>query len=123
MLIETSNNFAEVRSNAYAAACRNLEQLLAYRVFWCSSDLMALGIKDALEENGLIAGKDFYLIGYDDIEGLPSFTGTPFLSTVSGLWEEQGVIAAQMVLEALNGRNPGDRVITLKYISRKSFPF
>ena len=123
MLIETSNNFAEVRFNAYAAACRDLEQLLAYKVFWCVSDLMALGIKDALEETGLIAGKDFYLIGYDDIEGLPTFTGTPFLSTVSGLWEEQGVIAAQMVLEALNGRNPGDRVITLKYISRKSFPF
>ena len=123
MLIETSNNFAEVRSNAYSAACRNLDQLLSYKVFWCSSDLMALGIKDALEETGLIAGKDFYLIGYDDIEGLPTFTGTPFLSTVSGLWEEQGVIAAQMVLDALNGKNPGDRVITLKYISRKSFPF
>ena len=121
--LPTSVNFAEVRSHACSAARRSLETLLKYKVFWCSSDLMALGIMDALEETGKVAGKDFYLIGYDNIEGLPNCSGKAFLSTVNGSWENEGVVAARMILEALEGRHPGERVVELEYISRKSFPF
>lgn len=120
----TSANFAEVRSDAFKAAGREIEKLLKYKVFWCSSDLMALGVKDALEQQGMVLGKDFYLIGYDNIEGLPSFGGTPVLSTVNGSWEEEGVIAARMILDALAGEKcVGEHAVQLQYISRKSFPF
>ncbi|MBR7103534.1 MAG: LacI family DNA-binding transcriptional regulator [Lentisphaeria bacterium] len=119
----TSCNLAEVRRHAYLAACEKRKSLEAYKVFWCSSDLMALGIKDAFEEKGKIAGKDFYLIGYDNIEGLPSAVGTPFLSTVDGAWEMQGVVAARTVLETLERQTPVERKIRLKYIRRESFPF
>ena len=122
--IPTGLNFAEVRNHAYLSARQNMEKLQNYKIFWCSSDLMALGVKDALEEQGRGMGKDFYLIGYDNIEALPSFSGTPFLSTITGAWEEEGRTAARMILDALAGKTcAGEYAIKLQYISRESFPF
>ena len=122
--IPTGLNFAEVRKHAYLSAEQNMKKLQNYKIFWCSSDLMALGVKDALEEQGREMGKDFYLIGYDDIESLPSFSGKPFLSTVNGAWEEEGRTAARMILDALAGKRcAGECAIKLQYISRESFPF
>ena len=121
--LATGLNFAEVRNHAYLAAEKNMDQLQAYKIFWCSSDLMALGVKDALEKQGKCMGKDFYLIGYDDIEALPSFSETPVLSTVGGAWEEEGRTAVRMILAALAGKSSGEHTIKLPYISRKSFPF
>ena len=121
--LPTSCNFSEVRAHAAAAAASLIEKLLQYKIFWCSSDLMALGIKDVFERRGLIAGKDYYLIGHDNIEALSSYSGTPFLSTVDGAWEKEGICAAQMVLEALNGKKMQSLNFPLDYISRESFPF
>ena len=64
------------------------------------------------------------IIGYDDIEALPSFSGKPFLSTVNGAWEEEGRTAVRMILDALAGKRcAGECAIKLQYISRESFPF
>ena len=123
LLIDSGKNFAEVRHSAYLDARRKIAELKQYRIFWCSSDLTALGIMDALEENNWKLGKDFFLIGFDNIEANGSFSDTPFLSTVDSCWEKIGKLSAQLLLAAIEGKVTSQTVdFQLPYIRRRSFP-
>ena len=86
--------------------------------------MLALGIRDALEETtGLVAGKDFYLIGFDNIESMGNFYETPFLSTVDNCMEKMGQLAARMLFDTLQGVQTVDCMdFSSVYIQRKSFP-
>lgn len=120
---ESGREFAETRSLARKLALARMEQLKKYRIFWCSSDLLALGVKDAFEEScGMKAGKDFFLIGYDNIESKGRFCEKAILSTVDNCMEEMGEKAARMVLSALNGERTVECVdFESLYIERESF--
>lgn len=118
-----SKNFLEIRNDARDAAAKLIPRLRKYELLWCSSDLAALGVKDALQEEGLQAGKDFFLIGFDNMEETTRFESAPFLSTVDSCWEELGDRAAAMILGALDGRTPPSPAeFPLRYIPRTSFP-
>lgn len=121
--IQSGKNFAEIRYLAANDARKKISLLTKYRIFWCSSDLVALGIKDALEETGLESGKDFFLIGFDNMEEVSSFSTAPELSTVDSCWEKIGRLSAKMLLEAINGKISSRTVeFQLPYLRRKSFP-
>ena len=124
LLLDSGKEFPETRYLARLEALKHLEYLQKFRIFWCASDLLALGIRDALEENtGKIAGKDFYLIGFDNMEALGDFREPPFLSTVDNCLEKMGQQAARMLLDTLKGINTSDCMDFLSvYIQRKSFP-
>lgn len=116
--------FMETRYRARQGALKNLDRLKQFKIFWCSSDLLALGLKDALEENtSLAAGKDFYLIGFDNIENCGNFCTPPFLSTVDCRMEETGRLAARMILDTLAGKEtPANVEFDAVFLPRASFP-
>lgn len=116
-------NFMEIRNNARDAAAKIATRLGKYKLLWCSSDLAALGVKDALEQKGLRAGRDFFLVGFDNMEETTGFEAPPFLSTVDSCWEGLGNRAAAMILDSLEGRTPPSPAeFPLRYIPRASFP-
>ena len=124
LLLESGKEFPETRYLARIAALKQIDYLKKFKIFWCSSDLLALGIRDALEETtGLVAGKDFYLIGFDNIESMGNFYETPFLSTVDNCMEKMGQLAARMLFDTLQGVQTVDCMdFSSVYIQRKSFP-
>ena len=95
--------------------------LLKQKLIWCASDLTALGIADVLREKGIIPGKDIALIGYDNIEQLVPFNGTPFLTTINPCQEELGIMIADMALEAIEGISDTTRFLEANVIFRDSF--
>lgn len=123
-LIQGSKEFTETRHQARLEVVKNLEFLKKFKIFWCSSDLLAMGLKDAFEENtSMVAGKDFYIIGFDNIEKYGHFCTAPFLSTVDCRMEEMGDIAARMILDTLAGKDPTPCVeFEAVYLQRASFP-
>jgi DNA-binding LacI/PurR family transcriptional regulator len=62
-----------------------------------ASDLHGIGILEAARESGRVAGKDFSLIGFDDID-MASFVG---LSTIRQPLERSGQRGAELVLSSL----------------------
>ncbi|MBR2373115.1 MAG: LacI family DNA-binding transcriptional regulator [Lentisphaeria bacterium] len=121
--LQSGKNFAEIRHLTACDARKKIAVLKKYRIFWCSSDLIALGVKDALEEIGLSMGKDFFLIGFDNMEENRNFCSTPVLSTVDSCWEKIGRLSAQMLLDAINGKISQRTVeFRLSYLRRRSFP-
>ena len=86
--------------------------------------MLALGIKDAIQETtGKVAGVDFYLIGFDNIEDICNFQEKPYLSTVDNCFEKVGQNAARLLLDSLMNKNTQDFIeYESIYIERKSFP-
>lgn len=116
------SEFCFDRHSARIAAEKCLKELSSYRLLWCGSDLTALGIADALRSAGIIPGRDLFLVGHDNIEGIATFLGTPFLSTIDVHWEERGCLAAKIALEQIEGGNPRRINLPSTYIPRQSFP-
>ncbi len=110
------------RHSARAAAEKKLHELTRYRLLWCGSDLTALGIADALSAAGIFPGRDIFLIGHDNIEGIATFHGEPFLSTIDARWEERGRLSAQIALEQIASSAPCRIDFPSVYIPRQSFP-
>ncbi len=110
------------RHSARVAAEKCLKELSSYRLLWCGSDLTALGIADAFRAAGIIPGRDIFLVGHDNIEGIATFTGAPFLSTIDIHWEEWGRLAAKIALEQIESPAPKRINLTSTYIPRQSFP-
>ncbi|MBR2440964.1 MAG: LacI family DNA-binding transcriptional regulator [Lentisphaeria bacterium] len=114
-------NFAFDRWAASEFARENIDLLLKQKLIWCASDLTALGIADVLQEKGIKPGKDIALIGYDNIEQLVPFNGTPFLTTINPCQEELGIMTADMALEAIEGISDTTRFLEANVIFRDSF--
>ncbi len=110
------------RHSARAAAEKKLQELSRYRLLWCGSDLTAFGIADALSAAGTVPGRDIFLIGHDNIEGISSFRGEPFLSTIDTRWEERGRLSARIALEQIASPAPCRIDFPSVYIPRQSFP-
>lgn len=109
------------RANAAAAAEEYFDELRKYKVIWGISDLYALGVMDVFRRHGLIPGKDFYLLGLDNLE--PELPGTkPILTTCDQRWGEIGCLAARTVLKLIAGETVPERELTVesKLIRRSS---
>jgi len=81
------------------------------------SDLVAWGFIEGCRTNGLYAGKDFHIIGYDDL----SFSQKIGLTTISQPISELGEIAAEKVVEKIKGAaNIENIVLSPRYVERTS---
>jgi LacI family transcriptional regulator len=67
----------------------------------CYNDAVALGLMAGLAARGRQAGRDFAVIGFDDIP--EAAVSTPPLSTIAVVPRERGMQAARLVLERLQG--------------------
>lgn len=92
-------------SNTLAAGMELTEQLIAQdnlpTAIWCASDLMAVGVINALKTHGLSAPEDVSVIGHDDLyfDLFPDIT----LTTLHTPMAEIGRAAVKLALSLMNG--------------------
>lgn len=82
------------RKSGYEGAARLLKQ--GVTAICCMNDLMAGGVYDRLEEEGLIPGKDIAVTGYDNRE-LSGYYKPP-LSTISLPLHDIGYMASEVIM-------------------------
>ena len=101
------------RANAAFVAEERFEELRKFKVIWAVNDLYAMGVTDVFRRRGLIPGKDFHVIGFDNLE--PSIPGVePFLTTCDQHWEEIGRLAADTILQMVSGKNVAEKDVTVE---------
>lgn len=101
------------RTNAAALAEQYFDELRQFKVIWGTSDLYALGVMDVFQRRGLVPGKDFFLLGMDNLE--PAMPGVePFLTTCDQHWDEVGRLAADTVLRLIDGKTVAERELTVE---------
>lgn len=92
-------------SNTLAAGMELTDQLIAQNnlptAVWCASDLMAVGVLNALKVHGLSAPEDISVIGHDDLyfDLFPDIT----LTTLHTPMTEIGRAALELALSLING--------------------
>lgn len=99
-----------------AGGYRAVDVLLSKRrdidALFCANDVIALGALRRLRELGIDVPDQIALVGMDDIE--LGKISTPTLSTVSLLADERGRLAAEMLLDRLQGaRAEAPRTVTV----------
>lgn len=94
-----AESFDEI--GGYQATKVLLERNVAFTALFVSTDRMAMGAYQALNERGLHIPNDVSVIGYDGIE-FAAFM-QPALTTVQQPIEEIGKLAAQLAIEHLRG--------------------
>ena len=83
-----------------------------------ASDLMALGAIKAIQEAGLVVGRDISIVGFDDIREA-AYTNPP-LTTVRQPVYKIGSLLCHMLIQLIEGENPESFVITPELIVRDS---
>ena len=93
------------------------EENHSFSVF-CLSDIIARGFIEGAGKNGKSPGKDYSLIGFDNLE----FAETLDIATIAQPVEQLGERGAKIILEKINGKHSEviTERITPKYIKRGS---
>ena len=110
-----------VREKAYNAVKRLLAMKNRPTAFFAQDDYMALGVREAVLNEGLNIPEDVALMGVDDIE-MASLTGVD-LTTISQKKYEMGVMGVQILINKINNATPhmvNKVVLEAKLIRRKS---
>jgi LacI family transcriptional regulator len=96
------------------------KQLMAFTALFAYNDMSAIGAIRALREEGLRVPQDVSVIGFDDIPGAAFYT--PSLTTVQQPLHRMGDVAAQVLLERIEGKKeyPSDIAIEPELIVRES---
>ncbi len=79
------------------------------------TDILALGVLDALAVRGLVAGRDVSVSGFDDLPGITEPAG---LTTVAQPIEENGRLVARLLLDP--ERQPRHITLPHEVVSRRS---
>ncbi len=109
------------RHHGACYAEEHMAELLQYKLI-ISTDLTALGICDALRRNNIEPGKDIFLAGIDNLEGI-CHTPDPFLTTIDQGYGQLGTSAGNGMIAAIaTGKVPEHELINqATFIRRKSF--
>ncbi len=100
------------------------KQLLArgkpFTALFAYNDMSAIGAIRALQEQGLRVPQDVSVIGFDDIPGAAFYT--PSLTTVRQPLNRMGEVAAQSLLERIDGKKdyPSEIAIEPELVVRES---
>src|ERR1700756_939186 len=100
------------------------KQLLArqkpFTALFAYNDISAIGAIRALQEQGLRVPQDVSVIGFDDIPGAAFYT--PSLTTVRQPLNRMGEVAAQSLLERIEGKKeyPAEIAIEPALVARES---
>jgi len=82
------------------------------------SDLIAIHTIRLLERRGFRVPQDISVVGYDDVE--PAALTNPALTTLAQPKREMGMIAAQKVLNLIQGKKVSDTVLVPELVVRAS---
>jgi LacI family transcriptional regulator len=81
----------------------------------CFNDAVAFGVCDGLRTNGLEPGRDFAVVGFDDV--IEAKTAVPALTTVSADPQGMGRRAAQLLLKQINsGKAEAEAIVTAVHL-------
>ena len=83
---------------------------------FAESDEMAFGAMQAMRRSGLDVPGDVSLVGFDDHE----MAAAADLTTIAQPVQLQGELAARLLLDALDGAEPGDVVLPTRLVVRGS---
>ncbi|MCR4695054.1 MAG: LacI family transcriptional regulator [Pseudobutyrivibrio sp.] len=87
--------------------------------FVCASDLIALGVCNAIRKSGYVVGKDFAVTGFDGLR--IANLSDPAVTTVDQNMEKKGYAAAQMLHAIVEGKETERKLLipytVLKYDS------
>ena len=95
--------------SGYQVVRDNQARLAGVGAIFAQSDLMALGIKEALGEMGLRVPQDVSLVGYDDIELCTMMK--PWLTTIHQPKEESAKLACELLVELIGSQGTDSREI------------
>jgi LacI family transcriptional regulator len=76
---------------------------------FCANDLIALGAMEAAQQHGCRVPQDISVVGFDDID--EAARATPPLTTIRQPPQRLGAVAAETLIERLNGREEPKRVL------------
>lgn len=87
---------------------------------FCFNDAVAFGVCDGLRRRGLEPGRDFGVVGFDDV--IEAKTAVPALTTVSVDPQGMGRRAAQLLLKQINAGTPEPETIltSVRLVIRES---
>jgi len=93
------------RISGRCATLKLLKKNEGFTAIFAANDHMAIGVLEALRENGLQVPKDIAVVGFDDIEmaGLPGVD----LTTISQKKATLGRIAVDTLIEKIKGKTEG----------------
>jgi DNA-binding LacI/PurR family transcriptional regulator len=104
----------------YPFAKKLLDRRIPFTALFAYNDISAIGAIRAFQEAGLAVPTDISVVGFDDIQG--AAYNTPSLTTVRQPLVRMGAIAAQTLLERIEGREdyPAEIAIQPELVVRES---
>jgi LacI family transcriptional regulator len=110
-------------SSGYEIISKNFGFIVENNItgIFAQTDLMAIGVMQALKDMGKSIPDDYSIVGYDDIELVMDFR--PHLTTIHQPREEIAVLTCSRLLELINGVNNNKKVnirLNTKLIIRES---
>jgi LacI family transcriptional regulator len=109
-LVAVADSFSE--ASGYRAARRLLLDGEPLTALFCANDLIALGAIRLAREIGMVVPDDLSVVGFNDIPQSELFD--PPLTTVHVPQEEMGVLAAAILIDALEGKHLARRQVMLE---------
>lgn len=102
----------------YEAVCALLREQVKFDGLFCANDFIALGAMRALDENGVIPGKDVRVIGFDGI-AIGGYAQPP-LSTIKQDYYRAGEMLVEALVAVLNGNEPDTSPVPVRLLQRGS---
>ncbi|MDR2278741.1 LacI family DNA-binding transcriptional regulator [Vagococcus fluvialis] len=88
-------------------------------IYFCLSDLMAMGVYRALEKHQISVPNEVSVLGYDDI--IVSKYLTPKLTTIAQNWEKVGQTSVLQLIELIEGNEITPQLLDVELMMRESF--
>jgi LacI family transcriptional regulator, galactose operon repressor len=99
IFFESSNFSAMTRRESCVAAQKIIDRLMQHKLIFCASDIVALGLCDALHDAGIEPGKDISIIAYDNTEGHK--TTAPLQEPILATIEKNDRLAGKTMVKTL----------------------
>ncbi len=90
--------------SGYDAVMQNISTIKRITAVFAQNDMMALGVKEALNELSIRVPEDIALVGFDDIEFCTYFK--PHLTTIHQPREQMTKLACERLLDRIESKRP-----------------
>lgn len=102
--------FRIIKNEDYESECKDiLKENNARTAFLCTADMFALSLMESFTKDGLIAGRDYGLSGFDGIDMLAHIS--PRLTTIDNRATEIGASAIELLVRLAAGEDAAPRTL------------
>ena len=105
-------NATAATAAAYLAAGRQPDAVFAF------SDTAAMAVTGAFKDRGLAAGRDFSLVGYNNIPPAAHFS--PALTTISQRTDVAGALLVEKLMQQIDGARPRSTTLPTEIVRRET---